>query len=354
MMAVALSHLICAIIACIAAGGILLAQPSFKSAVDLVRVTATVMSDGGRRPVRGLTKDDFVIIDGGREQPIVSFSTEPQAMSVVFLIDISASMRGSATEHARQAMLTFVRDHFGLHDEALICVFNARTICANRWSRDPAALSAAMAPIPTGGATRVLDAVAFAVGEFDDARHHKQVLVLLSDGKDVDSERSPRQVASILRQSDVLRYAIGFPSSDTQQQIVPRGRRPGEGLVDLPMLRSLTDPTGGLTQQVTAASRIGEAVGSVAAELGHQYFLAYAVPAGPPGFREIAVRLRSSGDRVRARRGYQIPERGFPGTDLGRRRIEADWLPAARRSGRPLLFQLTSSPLLSSSSVTFE
>ena len=307
MMPAGFSHPLYTLLSCAAAGGILLAQPSFRSVVDLVRVTATVTSDAGRRQMRPLTRDDFVVVDGGREQPIVTFSAEPQAMSVVFLLDISASMRGSASDHAREAVLTFVRDHFGLQDEALICVFNTRAICANRWSRDPAALSAAMTPIPTVGATRVLDAVAFAVGVFDDARHHKQVLVVLSDGKDVDSERSPRQVAAILRQSNVLMYAIAFPSSDTQQLLVPRGRPPGEGLVDLPLLRSMTDPTGGMTQHVTAASRIGEAVGRVVAELGQQYLLAYAVPAGPPGFREIAVRLRSTGEKVRARRGYHVP-----------------------------------------------
>jgi VWFA-related protein len=307
MMPAGAAHPLCTLVACATAGAVLLAQPSFRSAVDLVRVTATVTADGGRRHVRGLTRDDFVVVDGGREQPIVSFSAEPQAMSLVFLLDISASMRGTASDHARQAVLTFVRDHFGPQDEALICVFHTRTICANRWSRDPAALSAAMAPIPAGGATRVLDAVVFAVGVFGDARHHKQVLVLLTDGKDIDSERSPRQVASILRQSDVLMYAIAFPSSESQESVVPRGRRPGEALVDLPLLRRLTDPTGGLTQHVTAASRIGEAVGKVVAELGQQYLLAYAVPAGPPGFREITVRLRSNGEKLRARRGYHVP-----------------------------------------------
>jgi VWFA-related protein len=301
------SNSLCTLIACAVAGAVLRAQPAFKISVDLVRVSVTVTSDGGRRHVRGLTQDDFVIIEGGREQPIVSFSAEPQSMSVVFLLDTSASMRGSSSDHARQAVLTFVREHFGLQDEALVCVFNTRTTCANRWSRDPVALAAAMAPIPAAGATRVLDAVATAVGVFDTARHRKQVLVLLSDGLDVDSERSPRQVASILRQSDALMYAIAFPSSDTRQMLVPSGQRPGERLVDLSLLRALTDPTGGLTLHVTAANGIGEAVGRVVAELGQQYLLAYAVPHGPPGFREMTVRLRSSGDRVRARRGYHVP-----------------------------------------------
>jgi hypothetical protein len=58
------AHPLCTLIACAAAGGIVLAQPSFRSAVDLVRVTATVTSDGGGRHMTGLSRDDFVVVDG--------------------------------------------------------------------------------------------------------------------------------------------------------------------------------------------------------------------------------------------------------------------------------------------------
>ncbi len=56
--------------------------------------------------------------------------------------------------------------------------------------------------------------------------------------------------------------------------------------------------------------------------------------------------------------GCEPPQAKFPvpGEKTGTigQRNEADQLPDARRSGRPLLFQLTASPLLSSSSVTFK
>src|SRR6187397_2139536 len=55
-------------------------RPTFRTSVDLVRVDVSVLDDA-RRPVSGLTADDFTILVDGVEQPIVSFSpvTAPPA-----------------------------------------------------------------------------------------------------------------------------------------------------------------------------------------------------------------------------------------------------------------------------------
>ena len=45
----------------------------FKSAVDVVRVEASVL-DKDRRPVRGLRAEDFIIIENGKERPVVAFA----------------------------------------------------------------------------------------------------------------------------------------------------------------------------------------------------------------------------------------------------------------------------------------
>ena len=46
--------------------------PTFPSAVELVTVDAVVLAENGR-PVRGLTRDDFVLTEDGKAQEIVSF-----------------------------------------------------------------------------------------------------------------------------------------------------------------------------------------------------------------------------------------------------------------------------------------
>jgi VWFA-related protein len=46
---------------------------TFKSAVDVVRVEATVL-DKDRRPVRGLQANDFIVRENGQERPVVAFA----------------------------------------------------------------------------------------------------------------------------------------------------------------------------------------------------------------------------------------------------------------------------------------
>ncbi len=47
--------------------------PTFRTGIDVVQLDVTVL-DKDRHPVRGLTAEDFTILDKGRPQPIVAFS----------------------------------------------------------------------------------------------------------------------------------------------------------------------------------------------------------------------------------------------------------------------------------------
>ncbi len=48
--------------------------PTFRTGVDIVELDVTVL-DKDRHPVKGLTADDFIILDRGKPQSIVAFST---------------------------------------------------------------------------------------------------------------------------------------------------------------------------------------------------------------------------------------------------------------------------------------
>src|SRR5437667_4020851 len=47
-------------------------QPSFPARAEAITVDVVVLDKDGQ-PVGGLTKDDFVLLEGGRPQPIVAF-----------------------------------------------------------------------------------------------------------------------------------------------------------------------------------------------------------------------------------------------------------------------------------------
>src|SRR5579862_5319419 len=67
--------------------------PTFRSSVDLVRVTAIVRDHKGRF-AQDLTVRDFEVLDGGERRPIAEFSLDSAGVSVALLFDVSGSMEG--------------------------------------------------------------------------------------------------------------------------------------------------------------------------------------------------------------------------------------------------------------------
>jgi VWFA-related protein len=65
---------------------------TFRSDVSLVRIDAQVV-DSGNRAITHLHAGDFVLREGGRVVPIRNFASENMPLDVLFLLDVSASMR---------------------------------------------------------------------------------------------------------------------------------------------------------------------------------------------------------------------------------------------------------------------
>jgi len=64
----------------------------FKTDVSLVRIDAQVV-DGTNRAITHLRMEDFVVREEGRPQPIRNFGSENFPVDVLFVLDVSASMR---------------------------------------------------------------------------------------------------------------------------------------------------------------------------------------------------------------------------------------------------------------------
>ncbi|HEV7499703.1 MAG TPA: hypothetical protein VGQ33_06850, partial [Vicinamibacteria bacterium] len=70
----------CAVVAPVIRAG---EPPRFESRLDLVQIDVVVVDAKGQ-PIRGLTPDDFEVLEGGRRQEIASFEpivVEPGAAS---------------------------------------------------------------------------------------------------------------------------------------------------------------------------------------------------------------------------------------------------------------------------------
>jgi VWFA-related protein len=67
-------------------------DPVFHSDVSLVRVDAQVV-DSGNRAITHLHAGDFILREDGKVVPIRNFASENMPLDVLFLLDVSASMR---------------------------------------------------------------------------------------------------------------------------------------------------------------------------------------------------------------------------------------------------------------------
>ncbi len=267
----------------------------FRSGIELVYVTATVVDANGRL-VDGLTQDDFEIYEDRDLQPVTYFSTERVPLSLGLVLDIIDSMYGTRIDDARAALDRFLLDLLEPTDEAFLLVFNHEPTLTAEWALRPSRLSPYLDDVRPYGGTAMYDAMLEALPLFRGRRHQRAAIVLVSDGADTASDHPVREVRQRLRSSDAFVYAIAIDAKESM---------PINDRVNLQALREMTDESGGYTELVLDTADLAPAARRIADELNQQYTLGYSPSKAPDGrYRRIRVRIADRDHRVRARQGY--------------------------------------------------
>jgi Ca-activated chloride channel family protein len=304
---------------------------TFRSGVELINVNATVTDDKGRF-VSGLLKEDFTVYEDGQRQEVTHFSNERVPVSLGIVLDTSGSMTPDKMSSARSAIDRFVYDLLGKDDELFFMEFANRPDLVQDWTTDRRAISRAVSRVSPNGGTAMFDAVADAIPVASAGKHPKKAILVISDGNDTNSGTSVGELRQLIRESEVLVYALGvdgtattFRSGPTIQLPMPlpfpipgggRRRLPpiigggtrartGSERVNPDALRQITDDTGGRTEIVRGFGDLDNATARIADELSKQYYLGY-VSTGKKDGRWHAIRVDVKDRRlaVRARRGY--------------------------------------------------
>jgi Ca-activated chloride channel family protein len=314
----------------------------FKSGVELINVTATVTDKTGRF-VPGLRQEDFTIYEDDVRQDISHFSNERVPVSLGIVLDTSGSMSGEKMDNALAAIDRFLTSLLDPTDEIFIYRFSNFPELLQDWTSDRTRLSRVVRRITAGGGTAMYDALAEAVPTAQTGQNRKKAIVLISDGNDTNSDTSLSAVKQLIRESEVMVYAIGIdgesqntysnPFPQGRQPIpiplpIPGGRRPrGPGGIMLPFqnwpqggrtiqigggdrvnanaLRDITDDSGGRTEIVRTGRDLDPATASIADELSRQYYLGYSSTGKKDGrWHAIRVELKDRSLHIRARRGY--------------------------------------------------
>ena len=320
----------------------------FKSGVELVNVNVTVTDRSGRF-VSDLRQEDFIVFDDNKEQEVTHFSSERVPVSLGVALDTSGSMAGDKIESARAALDRFLLELLSPDDDVFLFRFGASPELVHDWTTDKSLVSRRLRRInPTGG-TAMYDAVAEAVPMAQGGQQRKKAVLIVSDGNDTNSRTSVSELKQMIRETEVLVYAVGIdgqsetafgrgPSSPPVRRPpqlpfpfpFPRGGGGGRGnpwpqgptvpgtgggggrvyggadeRVNVGALRELTDDSGGRTEIVRTARDLDPATANIADELSKRSYLGYPAPGHGDGrWHTIRVEVAKPGYTVRARRGY--------------------------------------------------
>ena len=180
-------RLVCLLISGFLLGGLLPADDGsvvFRSDVALVRVDAQVL-DRNNRAITGLGVNDFVLRADGKVQDIRNFAREDMPMDVLFLFDVSASMRPHVERiafAAKEALRAL-----GDQDRVAIMVFDRSTRVRMTFRNNPSDVDREMQSLLRqetfdGGTdiTRALYDAASWIGR-NGRREARRAIVILTD-----------------------------------------------------------------------------------------------------------------------------------------------------------------------------
>ena len=266
---------------------------NFRATSELVS-TAVTVRDGEGRLVTTLGKDDFTIEEDGVVQPITQFTKERVPVSLSLTLDISDSMRGQRFVDARVALAHFLEKLLAIEDEASLIGFNHEARMFGEWTTDRAGLRTKLDAIRPSGGTALYDAIDDSLPQFESRQHPRAAILLVSDGADTASDRTPTELKQKLVRSDVFLYAIGIDSIDARNST----------RINPFTLNELTSQGGGYTEIIRSTEELGPATERIAEELNHQYMIGYTPTDRADGsYHTVRVKVSNDSYRVRARRG---------------------------------------------------
>ena len=265
-----------------------------------VRLNATVLDSGGRS-IQTLDRTAFTVYEDGVQQTINSFRHEDLPVSLGLLIDSSGSMYDKR-QAVDKASLDFVRLS-NPDDEEFLVDFSWEAFIDQDFTNNIDKLQQGLGYIKSSGGTAIYDAlVASADYLAKNAKHPKQVLLVVTDGEDNASSATLEQTIRRIQDLDgPVIYCVGLLfGDDTDKRESRHARR---------VLETLAEQTGGAAYFPKSLNQVDEVAAEVAKDIRTQYTISYHSTKSPTlgGYREIHVEAKAKNMgrlSVRTRSGY--------------------------------------------------
>jgi Ca-activated chloride channel family protein len=272
-----------------------------KVDVDLVLVPVTI-TDPLNRLVTGLDKENFQLFEGNSPQDIRTFSSEDAPVSLGVIFDSSGSM-SSKMEQAKDAVVEFFKTA-NPQDEFFMITFSDEPEEVSDFTSSVNEIQDKLVYAVPRKRTALLDAIYMGISKMRQAKYPKKALLIISDGGDNHSRYTENEIKALVKEADVMIYAIGI----YDRYFASQEERLGPAL-----LSEITELTGGRAFTIDNPNDLADVATKIGIELRNQYVLGYhpAKIVRDGKWRKIKVKLLPPKGlpplRVYARMGYYAP-----------------------------------------------
>jgi Ca-activated chloride channel family protein len=297
---------------------------TLKIATKIVGVSAVVL-DKRNEPVKGLSKDDFILKEDGKEQPIRYFSQDSELpLTLALMVDTSESQKaflGDETDASRKffkVMLTRPEDR------AVLVQFDTNVLQLQKMTTNAEALENSLAflsmPHAAGyssgrGGTLLYDAIVAASKVVLGKEKGRRAMVILTDGDDHGSHFDLDEAIAAAQRADIVVYSVLYSMAESGFAGGGYGGRGGGGWgggggqSGKDVLNALSKATGGRVFTVTNKMPLDLIYSQIADDMRLEYQIGYTPPPSPPGtYHKIELKPKEKHLTVEARAGYYSPK----------------------------------------------
>jgi Ca-activated chloride channel family protein len=260
------------------------------------------ITDPLNRLVTGLDRENFNLFEGKDQQEIKTFSSEDAPVSIGVIFDVSNSM-SSKIERAREAVIEFFKTANPQDEFFMIAFSDKPEEIADFTSSVDEIQNRLLYTVPRGR-TALLDAIYLGVTKMRQAKYPKKALLIISDGGDNHSRYTENEIKSMVKEADILIYAIGIYDhyfATDEEKLGPA------------LLSDVTELTGGRAFTIDNPNDLADVSTKIGIELRNQYVIGYRPknPVRDGKWRKIRVKLLPPKGlpplKVYAKTGYYAP-----------------------------------------------
>ena len=284
---------------------------TLKVSTRVVAISAVVKGKDGE-PRGGLSKDDFVLKEDGKEEPIRYFSQGSELpLTLALLVDTSGSQRTFIADESLASDVFFETMLGRKEDRAMLVQFDTEILKLSPMTSSADTLHMALLRLGSRGAAAagtVLNDTVYTIAKDVLAKETgRKAIVLLTDGGDNGSRRSLAEAIEQAQRGDVQVYSILYSAWEGFSGLAPgRAVRANPGLS---LLQKLSESTGGHVFTVSRSLSLRQIFAEIGQDLRLQYELGYTPPPETPpnSYHCLELRARDKKLTVQARKGFFAP-----------------------------------------------